>query len=289
LLVACAPSGDRAATPSTPDRTATDTAEVAGTRVEAGSAQGTGGWADRTAERLVNVHENFHSRLEVWIDQTDSKPRGAKFRELEVLGLKKQKLMRRLVKFTKLSDEVLPMLPTGLRLEAKRNIKAARDLYHLTQPIKGKVRMKTSKPEGPKKLLRLYAKAERRFDVPWTILASINLIESKMGRLNGPSSAGALGPMQFMPAKWDAYGKGSPFNTHNAIMAAARYLAANGAPEQMRNALWNYNHSDHYVNAALAYHRQMVGAPMSYYGYYFWQVFVRTERGDKQLTGPGSN
>lgn len=281
LLVACAPEGGgRVAAP-------TPAASIPPTTGAAGGSEGD--WAEVTATRLINVDANFNDLLPVWIEETDSKPSGAKFRKLELLGLKKQKLMRRLVKFPKLSDEVLPRLPASLRLEASRNIKAGRQLYNLSRPIRGKITMKTSKPKGPKRLLRYYAEGERRFGVPWTILASVNLIESKMGRLNGPSSAGALGPMQFMPATWDAYGRGSPFNTHNAIIAAARYLAANGAPGNMRNALWHYNHSDYYVNAVLAYHRHMKRYPDSYYGYYFWQVFVRTPRGDKQLTGPGSN
>lgn len=281
LLLSCAPadpqgSGGRAARPQTAPEE-----QARGASVD--------DWAERTAARLTSVDARFKHLLEIWIEETDSKPYGAKFRDLEVLGLKKQKLMRRLVKFPKLSKRVLPLLKRRLREEARRNIKAARDLYNLSRPIKGKVTMKTSKPKGPKRLLRHYAEGERRFGVPWTILAAINLIESKMGRLNGPSSAGALGPMQFMPATWDAYGRGSPFNTHNAIIAAARYLAANGAPSTMRSALWNYNHSSYYVNAVLAYHRQMKTHPKSYYSYYFWQVFVRTKRGDKQLTGPGSN
>jgi hypothetical protein len=253
------------------------------------SANESPSFAARTAARLININSNFYELLDIWIQATGGKPRGAKFRELELLGLKKQKLMRRLIKKEELSDEVLPELPSGLRLEAKRNIKAARGLYRLTTPLKPPVTMKTSTPEGPKKLLRLYDEGESRFDVPWTILAAVNLVESKMGRLNGPSSAGALGPMQFMPATWDAYGKGSPFNTHNAIIAAARYLHASGAPGDLRNALWHYNHSDVYVNGVLAYHRQMKGRPESYYSYYFWQVFVRTTKGDKQITGPGSN
>lgn len=245
--------------------------------------------AEWFAARLTDVNSDFYDSLQVWLQETGGKPWGNKFRHLELLGLDKQKMMRKLVPARKLERKVSRLVPASLRAEIHRNMKAARDLYKLTQPIEGKVRMKTSKPKGPRKLLGYYAKAERRFGVPWTILASVNLIESKMGRLNGPSSAGALGPMQFMPATWDAYGKGSPFNTHNAIMAAARYLSASGAPDRMRSALWNYNHSDYYVNAVLAYHRQMKAQPKSYYSYYFWQVFVRTTRGDKQLTGPGSN
>lgn len=243
--------------------------------------------AERFATRLTQIDRDFNGLVEVWLKEAGGKPRGAKFNELKVLGLRKQKRMRILVRKEDLSRKVLKLLPSGLRLETERNIRASRELYNLTQPVKPPVDMPTTRPEGPKKLLRHYAEAERRFDVPWSILASINLIESRMGRLTGPSSAGALGPMQFMPATWDAYGKGSPFKPYNAIMAAGRYLSASGAPERMRSALWNYNHSDYYVDAVLAYHRQMANEPKDYYSYYFWQVFVRTTKGDLQLTGPG--
>ncbi|MFP5298614.1 MAG: lytic transglycosylase domain-containing protein [Actinomycetota bacterium] len=243
--------------------------------------------AERFAARLTEIDRDFNDLLAVWLKSTGGKPRGAKFNELKVLGLRKQKRMRILVRKGELARKVSRQLPTGLRLETERNIKAARELYRLTKPVKPPVHMPTASPEGPKTLLKHYAEAERRFGVPWTILASINLIESRMGRLTGPSSAGALGPMQFMPATWDAYGKGSPFKPYNAIMAAGRYLSASGAPERMRSALWNYNHSDYYVDAVLTYHRQMAHKPRSYHSYYFWQVFVRTTEGDLQLTGPG--
>ncbi len=245
--------------------------------------------AERLAGRLTNVDANLKTGIKEWLKVDDGRPRGKRFDAIEILGLKKQKMMRTLVKRASLSHKVLPRLGSTLRLEAKRNIKAARGLYKLTPPLKPKdVKLETSRADHPMKLIRYYKAAERRFGVQWSVLAAINLVESRMGRINGPSSAGALGPMQFMPATWDAYGKGDPFKPYNAIMAAARYLAANGAPERLSNALWNYNRSDYYVNGVIAYHRHMAAHPKSYFSYYLWQVFARTTKGDMQLTGPGN-
>ena len=68
-----------------------------------------------------------------------------------------------------------------------------------------------------------------------------------MGRIRGTSTAGAKGPMQFLPSTWEAYGEGDIEDPDDAIMAAARYLANYGAPADMDRALFAYNHSDHYV------------------------------------------
>jgi membrane-bound lytic murein transglycosylase B len=120
------------------------------------------------------------------------------------------------------------------------------------------------------------------------VLASVNFVESKFGRLLGPSSAGAQGPMQFIPSTWDAYGNGGDINDpHDAIVAAARYLNASGAPEDMRGALHAYNRSWAYVDAILIYAREIKRDPRNFLSYYFWQVYVRTTEGDMQLTGPG--
>jgi hypothetical protein len=70
-------------------------------------------------------------------------------------------------------------------------------------------------------------------------------------------------------------------------MGAANYLAASGAPSDLRKALWHYNHSTDYVNAVVGYAREMDGDPADVYVFYSWQLFVRTERGDVRLTGPG--
>ncbi len=120
------------------------------------------------------------------------------------------------------------------------------------------------------------------------MLAAINYVESKFGRVRSNSSAGAQGPMQFIPSTWAAYGMGGDVHDpHDAILGAANYLSASGAPGNYRNAVYNYNHSWAYVDAVLIYAKQMRGDMRSYYEYYNWQVFIITTNGDKRLTGPG--
>ena len=90
--------------------------------------------------------------------------------------------------------------------------------------------------------------------------------------------------MQFLPATWAAYGEGGDINDpHDAIMAAARYLKRNGAPGDMANALWNYNHSDRYVRAVTLYAQQMEADPRAYLAYHAWQVYYIMTRGDVLL------
>jgi len=91
------------------------------------------------------------------------------------------------------------------------------------------------------------------------VLAAINGIESGFGANLGPSSAGAVGWMQFMPSTWATYGvdangdgKADPNDPQDAIFAAARYLQAAGMPVDTAGAIFAYNHADWYVAAVLA-------------------------------------
>jgi membrane-bound lytic murein transglycosylase B len=94
--------------------------------------------------------------------------------------------------------------------------------------------------------------------------------------------------MQFMPSTWRRYGLGGNIHDpHDAIMAAANYLHASGAPGDYRRALHSYNPSPLYVDAVLRYARHIEQDRRAYFDYYSWQVFVRTPHGDVRLTGPG--
>jgi murein DD-endopeptidase MepM/ murein hydrolase activator NlpD len=107
-------------------------------------------------------------------------------------------------------------------------------------------------------LVALWQGAGSAYGIPWEVLASINKIESNFGRNMGPSSAGAVGWMQFMPSTWerwgvDANGDGvaDPWNPQDAIYAAARYLAASGGAQDLPRAVLSYNHAQWYVDEVL--------------------------------------
>jgi len=107
-------------------------------------------------------------------------------------------------------------------------------------------------------LLGLWQRAGAAYGIPWQVLAAINEVESNFGRNMGPSSAGAIGWMQFMPSTWlswgiDANGDGvaDPWNPDDAVFSAARYLAAAGGASDLPRAVYAYNHADWYVNEVL--------------------------------------
>ena len=120
----------------------------------------------------------------------------------------------------------------------------------------------------PPFLLPIYQAAGVEYGVRWEVLAAINEIETDYGRNLNVSSAGALGWMQFMPATWKAYGtdanrdgRKDPFNPVDAIFAAARYLRAAGADQDLRRAIFAYNHADWYVESVLMRARLIGGLP----------------------------
>lgn len=105
----------------------------------------------------------------------------------------------------------------------------------------------------------IWQAAGAAYGVPWSVLAAINKIESNFGRNMGPSSAGAVGWMQFMPDTWlrwgadyDSDGLADPWNAKDAIFSAARYLAAAGGTSDISRAVFAYNHAQWYVNEVLS-------------------------------------
>jgi murein DD-endopeptidase MepM/ murein hydrolase activator NlpD len=108
-------------------------------------------------------------------------------------------------------------------------------------------------------LLDLWQRAGAAYGIPWQVLAAINKVESNWGRNMGPSSAGAIGWMQFMPSTWlrwgiDANGDGvaDPWNPTDAVFSAARYLAAAGGTTDLYRGVFAYNHADWYVKEVLS-------------------------------------
>ena len=119
------------------------------------------------------------------------------------------------------------------------------------------------------------------------MLAAVNFVETGFGRLRNESTAGARGPMQFMPATWRAYGLGGDIrDPRDAILGAANYLHASGAPRSYRRALFHYNPSSHYVEAVLRFARRIRRDERAFYAYYAWQVYVRRDGLVRRITGP---
>ncbi|MGI9659210.1 MAG: lytic murein transglycosylase [Gaiellaceae bacterium] len=107
-------------------------------------------------------------------------------------------------------------------------------------------------------LVSIWKRAGAEYDIPWQVIAAINKVETNYGRNMGPSSAGAVGWMQFLPRTWlrwgvDANGDGiaDPWSAADAIYSAARYLAATGGKKELRRAIFAYNHADWYVDQVL--------------------------------------
>jgi hypothetical protein len=124
----------------------------------------------------------------------------------------------------------------------------------------------TTTPANITSYLQLFQASAAQYcpNLSWTVLAAIGQIESGDGRNVGPSTAGALGPMQFLPATWsawgiDGFGQTGPPDVQNpldAVPSAARMLCADGASAGtaagLRQAIFDYNHAGWYVNEVLA-------------------------------------
>ncbi|HET8526109.1 MAG TPA: transglycosylase SLT domain-containing protein [Actinomycetota bacterium] len=208
--------------------------------------------------------------------------------DVQLLTLYEQRIYRVLAANDRLASRVLGRLDRGTVGEARANVVAGAALYDHFSPVKKLPDFRLRSPEPADALRAYFEKGERRFAVHWELLAAVMLIETRMGRIVSDSSAGAQGPMQFIPSTWASYGLGGDVHDpHDAVLGAANYLSANGAPGDDRNALFHYNPVPAYVTAVTRYAKAMERDPDLFYAYYNWQVFVRTTRGDVRLTGPG--
>ena len=204
--------------------------------------------------------------------------------DVAALARRQQAAYRALSARPEVLPRVLARLPEALRPVAQANVDAGAELRAMTRPKTDLPPWRIIAPPPPEELQRDYHQAEDATHVPWAYLAAVHLVETRMGRIRGTSTAGAQGPMQFLPSTWARWGGGGDINDpHDAIMAAGRYLAASGAPGDLHRALYAYNHSDHYVRAVTLYAQQIEANPRAYLAYHAWQVYYITPRGDLWL------
>ncbi len=239
------------------------------------------------AATLARTTTALERSVERWLS-AGATTAGAPPRAVELQALLQQRIFRLLGRDERLARATLARLSHRLVPSASAIVAARRALSPLATPVPPGVRVRVGPPLPAGVLLRSYRRAERRFGIPWPVLAAINFVESAFGRVRSASGAGAQGPMQFIPSTWRAYGLGGDVqDPHDAILGAANYLRAAGGTGDIRRALYAYNHSAAYVDAVLLYAGVIGRDRRAYYGFYSWQVFVRTASGDRRLTGPG--
>ena len=203
--------------------------------------------------------------------------------EFAALGDRQQRAYHLLAAHPDWVPAVLADIPASVRSAVQDNLSAAQHIDTLNGSRSALPHWRIVAPPSAEVLMGYYNEAQQASGAPWQYLAAINLIETNMGRIQGLSSAGAQGPMQFMPATWASYGRGDVNNPRDAILAAGRYLHTHGAPGDMNRAVYAYNPSWLYVRAVMLYAKQMFADSRAYLGYYNWQVYVQTTNGEVLL------
>lgn len=240
--------------------------------------------APALAAALTSTARALDRAIDRWTS-AGNPSRGGPPRDVTLLALHHQRIHRRLRDHPALRHAVLRRLSPAQRAESRDIALAGAELRRITSVHHGpppEIRTGPAEPAGV--LWRWYREARRRFHVGAPLLAAVNFVESAFGRLRNRSVSGAQGPMQFMPATWRAYGLGGDVHDpHDAILGAANYLHASGAPADERAALHHYNPSPLYVSAVSRYARRIRADRRAFYALYAWQVYV----GDERVTGPG--
>jgi hypothetical protein len=201
-------------------------------------------------------------------------------------ALRQQAAYRAIGRHPEWDSIVRPKIPPSLVGTYDRNVDARR---HLTALNRGEAKdtlpaWRIDPPAPADVLLGLYHEAEAATGVGWNYLAAINLVETGFGRIVGVSTAGAQGPMQFLPATFANYGNGGDIGSpHDSIMAAGRFLAANGFANDRDHAIFQYNHSGEYVGAINDYAAVLASDPAAFAGYYRWDIYYFTTSGDVLL------
>jgi soluble lytic murein transglycosylase-like protein len=238
----------------------------------------------REPAALASRYESTTRDLAAAIDRWSESGRRRAPEDVTLYALYQQRILILLSERRALSRAVLERLPNPRPV--RNEILARRELVRLSRPRPlSAFRTGPAAPAG--RLRAFYREAQRHFGIAWNVLAAVNYVESAFNKLRNSSTAGAQGPMQFMPATWRVYGLGGNIHDpHDAILGAANYLHANGAPADYARALFRYNPSWAYVDAVLRYAARFRADPRAYAVFYSRQVFVRTPHGLVRLTGP---
>jgi transglycosylase-like protein with SLT domain len=234
------------------------------------------------AARVQETTHDLDTAIDSWRSAGTARPP----MDVTLYALYQQRILILLTEKAALARQVLARLPQEEARPLRSELAVRRELGRLSTPRPlSAFRTGPAAPAGD--LLGYYRSAQARFRVAWNVLAAVNFVESAFNKLRNASTAGAQGPMQFIPATWRAYGLGgNVHDPHDAILGAANYLHANGAPRNYPRALYRYNPSRFYVDAVLRYAHLIRSDSHAFYVLYSRQVFVRTPHGLVRLTGP---
>src|SRR5258705_3008423 len=87
--------------------------------------------------------------------------------------------------------------------------------------------------------------------------------------------------MAFLASTFPAYrGWGDINSPHDSIMAAGRYLAANGFANDRDHAIYRYNNANEYVQAVNDYAAVLAADPAALARYSRWDVYYSTTAAD---------
>lgn len=199
------------------------------------------------------------------------------------LGHTEQLIVRTLIRNTEWIPDFLESLPDDLKPFAELHIEARQELgIHVGDAVLGEnvPPWRIIDPAPAEELLSYYKSAEAETGIEWEVLAGVNLVETVIGRIDGVSTAGAQGPMQFLPTTWPEVSQGGDvLDPSDAIHGAGRYLVQRGGLENINEGLWGYNNSYNYGNAVLAYAEMLRLDERAFRGIYNWEVYVGSVEG----------